>query len=103
MRFDSPSNYGPAHYQRPPVDPAARRGGQRLHLNVRDDGTTYVDHNPEQHTLTPYCQQCPAWAGGTVTYVPDGSTLNLRAALLRTNTDTVWHAIEHGSPIPRTA
>ena len=86
-------------------DPSAKRDGQYLHLNIKSNGTTYVEHNPERHTLTPHCQKCPDWLGTTLTYNPAAKSgpTNIRMALLRTNKDTVWHAVEHGGPIPRPA
>jgi hypothetical protein len=75
----------------------------RIHLNVRSDGTTYVENDPEAGTLTPYCRKCPDWKGEVVTYAPDNSPsqTQVRMALLRTNKSTVWHAVEHGGAVPR--
>jgi hypothetical protein len=74
----------------------------RIHLNVRSDGTTYVENDPDEHTLTPYCRKCQAWRGEVVTYDPAAKSgpHNIRTALLLTNKSTVWHRVEHGGPVP---
>jgi hypothetical protein len=81
------------------INPSAKWNGQPIYFDVRSDGTTYVEHNPDRAILTPRCRKCPDWLGATLTYDP-ADPMGIRSALLYTNRDTVWHRVEHDGPIP---